>query len=209
MENEFTKAMDFRHACKIFDENKKIADEEIKYILEAGRKSPSSFGMEAWKFLVITNEDLKAKIRPACWNQVQITSCSHLVVVLAGINSVKPESGLVKKRFSRREMPQEKLEMYLGLYASHLQNTLSTDENILAWTARQTYIAAANMMTAAAFVGIDSCPIEGYEKEKVEEILDLDVSEYQLSVILPFGYRVNEQSEQLRLDFKEVVEFIE
>ena len=208
MENEFTKAMDFRHACKVFDENKKIADEEIKYILEAGRKSPSSFGMEPWKFLVITNEDLKAKIRPACWNQVQITSCSHLVVVLAGINSVKPESGLVQKRFSRREMPQEQLEMYLGLYASHLQNTLSTDENILAWTARQTYIAAANMMNAAAFIGIDSCPIEGYEKEKVEEILDLDVSEYQLSVILPFGYRVNEQSEQVRLDFEEVVEFI-
>jgi nitroreductase len=209
MENEFTKAMDFRHACKLFDETKKIADEEIRYILEAGRKSPSSFGMEAWKFLVITNEALKAKLRPACWDQVQITSCSHLVVVLAGIDSVKVESGIPEKRFARREMPQEKLDFYMGLYASHLKNVLNTDENIYAWTAKQTAIAAANMMTAAAFIGIDSCPIEGFEKESVEAILELDTGRYQVSMLLPLGYRVNEQSSQLRLPFDEVVEFID
>lgn len=204
----FQEAMDFRHACKLFDENKKISDKDIHYILEAGRKSPSSFGMEAWKFLVITNEDLKAKLRPACWDQVQITSCSHLVVVLTGIESVKPESGLPKKRFSRREMPKETLEFYLNLYNSHLENTLSSDENIYSWTARQTYIASANMMTAAATLGIDSCPIEGFDKVAVEEILELDISKYQLSLVLPLGYRVNEQSSQLRLGFDEVVEFI-
>ena len=80
-------AMEFRHACKIFDENKNISDTDMKDILEVGRLSPSSFGMEAWKFLVISNEDLKAKLRPACWDQVQVTSCSHLVIVLTGIDS--------------------------------------------------------------------------------------------------------------------------
>lgn len=204
----FEEAMDFRHACKVFDESKKISDADMKYILEAGRKSPSSFGMEAWKFLVITNEDLKAKLRPACWDQVQVTSCSHLVIVLSGIDSVKPASGLVKERFQRREMPQETLDFYLGLYASHLENTLSSDANIEAWTAKQSYIALGNMMTAGAVLGIDSCPIEGFEKEKVEEILNLDTSKYRLSVVVPFGYRINEQSSQLRLDFDEVVEFI-
>ena len=59
MENNFTKAMNFRHACKVFDDTKKISDEDMKFILEAGRKSPSSFGMEGWKFLVITNDELK------------------------------------------------------------------------------------------------------------------------------------------------------
>jgi nitroreductase len=209
MKNDFTEAMDFRHACKLFDETKKISDEEMRYILEAGRKSPSSFGMEAWKFLVITNEALKAKLRPACWDQVQITSCSHLVVVLAGIESVKVESGIPEKRFLRREMPQEKLDFYMSKYTSHLQKTLSSDENIYCWTARQSYIAAANMMTAAAFIGIDSCPIEGFEKERVETILELDTGRYQLSMLLPLGYRVNEQSSQLRLPFDEVVEFID
>jgi len=208
MKNEFLKAMDFRHACKVFDENKKITDDDINFIMECARKSPSSFGMEPWKFLVITNEELKAKIRPACWNQVQITSCSHLVVVLASIESVKPESGEPLKRFSRREMPQEKLDFYMDLYSKHLEKTLSTDENIWNWTSKQTYIALGNMMTGAASIGIDSCPIEGFEKEKVEEILQLDTSKYQLSVLLPIGYRVNEQSSQQRLDFDEVIEFI-
>lgn len=208
MSKTFNEAMDFRHACKVFDETKKISDADIREILEAGRKSPSSFGMEAWKFLVITNEDLKAKLRPSCWDQVQVTSCSHLVVVLAGIDSVKVESGEVEKRFLRREMPQESLDMYMGLYASHLAEVLSSDENIYAWTAKQTAIAAANMMTSAAVLGIDSCPIEGYNKSEVEEILALDTTKFQLAMVLPFGYRINEQSSQLRLPFDEVVEFI-
>ncbi len=208
MKNDFMKAMDFRHACKVFDESKVIPDEQMRYIVEAGRKSPSSFGMEAWKFLVITNKELKAALRPHCWNQVQITSCSHLVVVLAGIEGVKPQSGIPKARFMRREMPQDKLDFYLDLYAKHLSETLSSDANIYAWTARQTYIAAANMMTAAAYIGIDSCPIEGFDKSKVEELLELDTSQYQLALLVPFGYRVNPQSSQIRLPFEEVVEFI-
>ena len=208
MKNKFIQAMDFRHACKLFDENKKIPDEDINFILECARKSPSSFGMEAWKFLVITNQALKEKLRPACWNQAQITSCSHLIVILAGIESVKPDIGIVRQKFERRNMPQEKLEFYLDLYASHMQDTLSSDENILAWTAKQTYIAAANMMTAAAFVGIDSCPIEGFDKKAVEEILELDTSKYQIAMLLPFGYRINEQSKQIRAPYEEVIEYI-
>ncbi len=208
MKNEFLKAMDFRHACKVFDDTKKISEEDLKFILEVGRKSPSSFGMEPWKFVVIQNEELKAKVRPFCWDQVQVTSCSDLVVVLARIEDVKPESGIPAKKFGRRNMPQDKLDFYINVYASHLKETLSNDENVLAWTARQCYLAASNMMTAAASIGIDSCPIEGFEKEKVEEVLELDTSKYQVAMVLPFGYRVNEQSKQLRANFDDVVEFI-
>ena len=208
MEKTFMEAMDFRHACKIFDETKKVSSEDMNYILEAGRKSPSSFGMEPWKFLVITNEDLKEKLKPFCWNQPQITTCSHLVVILAAIDAVKPQSGEVERKFKRREMPQDKLDFYLGLYTSHLSNTLSSDENIYAWTAKQTIFASQNMMMAAAIKGIDSCPIEGFDKEKVEEVLGLDTTKYQLSLVLPFGYRINPQSTQLRVPFENVVEYI-
>jgi nitroreductase len=208
MNKTFSEAMDFRHACKIFDENKKISDEDIKEILESGRKSPSSFGMEPWRFLVITNEELKAKMRPFCWDQVQITSCSHLVVILAAIEAVKPESNRPLEMLSRRGMSQDKLDFYINLYKSHLKKTLESDENIYEWTSKQAYIASANMMTCAAALGIDSCAIEGFEKENVEEILNLDTKKYQLSLILPFGYRVKEQPKQLRLSYDEVVEFI-
>jgi len=209
MTNPFTQAMAFRHACKTFDPAKKISDEHIHYILEAGRTSPSSFGMEAWKFLVVSNEDLKEQIRPLCWDQAQITTCSHLVIILAGIESVKPSSGEVKKRFARRPLDKEALEGYMNLYASHLSETLSSDSNIYAWTARQTYLAAANMMTAAAYEGIDSCPIEGFEKENLETLLKIDTTQHQIAMLLPFGYRINEQSTQLRLNFDTVVEFID
>jgi len=208
MNNDFLDAMNFRHACKIFDEDKKISDEEIRSILEVARTSPTSFGMEGWKFLVITNEDLKAKLRPHCWNQVQITSCSHLVILLSAIDSLKPESGVPQKRFSRREMPQDKLDFYVKLYSDHLKDTLSDETRLYEWSTRQTYIAGANMMTYGAYLGIDSCAIEGFDKQKVEEVLELNTKEYQLSMLIPFGYRVKKQSSQMRLDFDEVVEFI-
>ncbi|SKB57745.1 Nitroreductase [Malaciobacter marinus] len=208
IKEEFLKAMDFRHACKVFDDTKKIPEEDLKFILEVARKSPSSFGMEPWKFLVVQNQELKEKIRPTCWNQVQITSCSDLVIVLAKIEDVKVESGVPEKRFGRRPMPQEKKDFYINLYANHLKDTLSSDKNIYEWTARQTYIAVGNMMTAAAAIGVDSCPIEGFEKDKLEKILELDTTKYQVAMVLPFGYRLNEQSDQLRLSFDEVVEFV-
>lgn len=209
MEKTFMEAMDFRHACKIFDETKKISNEDLEYILEVGRKSCSSFGMEPWKFLVITNEKLKEELKAVCWNQPQVTTCSHLVVILAAIENVKPESGVPKRKFGRREMPQDKLEFYLNLYATHLEETLSSDKNIYAWTSKQTYIAASNMMTAAAVKGIDSCPIEGFEKENVEKILKLDTTKYQLSLVLPFGYRINPQSSQQRERLEDIVEYID
>lgn len=210
MKKEFLKAMDFRHACKLFNEAKKIPQDDLKFILEVGRKSPSSFGMEPWKFLVIEDKELRAKIRPFCWDQPQITTCSDLVVILAKIEDVKPESGVPGLRFGRRKTTQEKKNKYLEVYTNHLvkTKTLRSDESIYSWTARQCYIALANMMTAAAAIGIDSCPIEGLEKENVEKVLKLDTTKYQLAVIVAFGYRVNAQSEQQRVSFDEVVEVI-
>ena len=210
MEKTFKEALDFRHACKLFDETKKISDEDIRYILEAARKAPSSFGQEGWKFLVITNDELKEKLRPVCWNQPQITTCSHLVILLVAIENLKPSSNIPAKRFARRDLPQDKIDAYVKLYESHLSSTgvLDNDNTVLAWGAKQSYIAMANMMMAAAIKGIDSCAIEGFEKQKVEEILALDTTKFQVSCILPLGYRVNTQPEQKRLSFEEVVEFI-
>ena len=208
MEKTFEEAMNFRHACKIFDETKKIKDEDLNYILEAGRKSPSSFGQEPWKFLVITNDELRAKLRPFCWDQVQITSCSHLLVILAKIEDVRDYEGEVRRKFNRRALPQEMVDAYIVKYTNHQKEHFSTDFNTFSWSARQTYIALGNMMTAAAVKGIDSCPIEGFDKEDVEKALNLDTNKYQVSVILPLGYRVKEQSKQLREKLEDIVEYI-
>src|SRR5574344_1841769 len=200
--------MDFRHACKIFDETKKISSDDLNFILEAGRKSPSSFGQEPWKFLVITNDELRAKLRPFCWDQVQITSCSHLLVILAKIEDVRDYEGEVRRKFNRRALPQEMVDAYIEKYKNHQKEHFSTDFNTFSWSARQTYIALGNMMTAAAIKGVDSCPIEGFDKIDVEKALNLDTNKYQVSVILPLGYRVKEQSKQLREKLEDIVEFI-
>ncbi len=207
MPNPVIKALNFRHACKIFDENKKIPEDKLYSILEAGRISPSSFGMEPWRFLVIQTPELKAKIRPVCWDQVQITSCSDLIIILAAIDDVKPESGYPLKMFSRRELSSEQKEAYINLYSSHLAHTLSTNENTYAWTARQCYIAASNMMTTAASLEIDSCPIEGFDKKALETILELDTKKYQVAMLLPLGYRINQQSQQLRRNHEDIIEY--
>lgn len=211
MDKSFKEAMDFRHACKLFDEKRKISEEDILFILEAGRNSPSSFGQEGWKFLTITNEELKSRIRPYCWNQPQITTCSHLVIILAAIEALKPQSGIPQKRFQRRDMPQEKIDMYVQVYENHLKTTgiLDSDKTLYAWSSKQCYIAAANMMTAAAVKGIDSCPIEGMEKENVEKVLNLDTKKFQVALVLPFGYRVKPQPKRIRLNPEEVYEFID
>jgi nitroreductase len=208
MQNCFSEAMDFRHACKRFDESRKLSDEELHFILEAGRKSPSSFGMEPWKFLVISDQTLKEKLRPLCWDQPQITTCSHLIVILAAIESVRPESGIPQQRFARRHLPQEQIDNYIKLYGQFMAETFSSDEKTFCWTARQTYIALANMMTGAASIQIDSCPMEGFEKEKVEAMLGIDPAKWQVSVLVAFGHRVDPQPPQIRLPLEEVVEFI-
>jgi len=206
---KFKEAYLFRHACKTFCKKKIISDEDIHFILEAGRMAPSSFGMEGWKFLVITNSELKERLRPLCWNQVQITTCSHLVVILAAIDALKPSSGIPQQRFARRRLPKEKEEVYIKLYSEFLSNEIADDEKMFAWSSKQTYLAAMQMMLAAASIEIDSCPIEGFEREKVEELLEIDTKEYRVSLLLPFGYRIYPQSQHLRRDFEDVVEFID
>ncbi|MEA2028084.1 MAG: NAD(P)H-dependent oxidoreductase, partial [Campylobacterota bacterium] len=188
-------------ACKLFDENKKIEPKDLEFILESGRLSPSSFGMEHWRFIVIQSDELKAKMRPLCWNQPQITSCSDLVVVVSKTQEVAKQP-YYAKMLGRRGLPQEKLDGYLDLYS----NFTTALPSLEAWSSKQCYIASTNMMNYASLIGIDSCPIEGFEKEPLEELLEINEGE-DIALLIPFGYRVNPQSEKLRLELDEIVEY--
>jgi nitroreductase len=198
---ELTVSLHFRHACKIFN-NEKIPAADLRFILEAGRLSPSSFGMEHWNFIVVQDQTLKEQIRPLCWDQAQITSCSDLIIVTAKVDAPARKE-YYEKMFSRREMPQEMLEQYLNVYQNYIDNLHS----VYGWSTKQCYIAAANIMSYAAMIGVDSCPIEGFEKEPLEELLELNTTKEQIALLIPLGYRVNEQSQKRRLGFDEVVSF--
>jgi nitroreductase len=204
--SEFTEAMAFRHACKKFDTEKQIPQEQFDSLLEVARTSPSSFGMEPWRLIVIRKPNLRKALKSACWNQNQITECSELVVFTTDNDTVRSDSPYVRKMFERRGLPSEAVDTYLSVYKNYL-TPIEEDEILLEnWTAKQCYIALANMMTYAATLQIDSCPIEGFDKEEVEAILDLEYG-HSVAVICALGYRVNPQSEQKRLDQKQIVEY--
>lgn len=204
--SEFIEAMAFRHACKRFDTEKAIPAEQFESILEVGRTSPSSFGMEPWRLIVVRNRDLRKALKPSCWNQAQITECRELVIFTTDNNAVRSGTPYVRKIFERRGLPAEALETYLGVYKNYLAPKEEDELLLESWTAKQCYIAAANMMTYAATLKIDSCPIEGFDKEEVEAILDLPEG-HSVALIVAFGYRVNPQSPQMRLPLSQIVEY--
>jgi nitroreductase len=204
--SEFLDAMKFRHACKQFDTEKQIPEEEFDSLLEVARTSPSSFGMEPWRMIVIRKPALRKALKSACWNQNQITECSELVVFTTDNDTVRSGTAYVHKMFERRALSAEMVETYMGVYKNYLE-PIECDEVLLEnWTAKQCYIAMANMMTYAATLKIDSCPIEGFEKEAVEAILDLEYG-HSVAVICAFGYRVKDQNPQIRLEMKQIVEY--
>lgn len=204
--SQFLEAMAFRHACKVFDTEKQIPAEEFDSLLEVARTSPSSFGMEPWRLIVVRNEKLRKALKPSCWNQSQITDCSELIVFTTDNNVVRSGTPYVRKMFERRGLSAEMVDTYMGVYKNYLAD-IENDELLLEnWTAKQCYIAAANMMTYAATLKIDSCPIEGFDKEEVEAILDLPEGRY-VALLCAFGYRVNPQSEQKRLPITQIVEY--
>ncbi|WP_373069422.1 NAD(P)H-dependent oxidoreductase [Sulfurimonas sp.] len=215
MQNKFLDAMMFRHACKEFDDSKKITDEDFNSILEMGRLSPSSFGFEPWKFLVVQNKNLREKLKEFTWGaQGTLPTASHYVIILARKkNSMIYSSEYIQHMMSdTHKLPKDAIEMRGQFYEKFQKedfNLLESDRAIFDWASKQTYIAMANMMTGAAFMGIDSCPIEGFDAKKAEEFLsselNIDTNEFGLSVMVAFGYRKNSQNEKTRQSLDEVV----
>jgi len=205
--NAVLEALKFRHACKKFDPSRQIPPEDLLTILECGRISPSSFGMEPWKFVVVQDMTLREKLRKACWNQPQITEASEVVVILARPQDIKPGSDFVKAKFARRGLPVEAEQAYLERYRAHFEAEIEPVMSYYAWASKQCYIALANMLSAAAANGIDSCPIEGFNKKEVEAVLDVDGKQFEAAVVFALGYRAGEQTPQLRSDAVEIIEY--
>ncbi len=160
----FLESMKFRHACKVFDENKKISAGEFDFILEAGRLSPSSTGLEQWDFVVVQNEELRQKIREASWNQVQITSCSHLLVILAKVAEVKSVGEYVEKMIDRRE---DKAPDMIGdrkkFYGDFLEGRFHRDDELVYhWSSKQCYIAGGKYDDRCGKPGYRQLPYRGF-----------------------------------------------
>ena len=200
LKKEIIEAYEFRHATKEFDPTKKIPEDDFAFILETGRLSPSSVGFEPWKFLVVQNEAFREKLKEYTWGaQKQLPTASHFVIILARTDARYDSAYAEYINKQIKGMSDETFEMVKGRYQEFQENDLHLLENertLFDWASKQTYIALGNMMTAAAQIGIDSCPVEGFSYDHIHRILEeeglLEDGQYDISVMAAFGYRVIE-----------------
>lgn len=215
LRQQFDKMMNFRHACKVFDDSKKISDDDFHYILESARLSPSSFGFEPWRFLVVQNPALREKLKAITWGaQGTLPTASHFVVTLARTSkSMRYDSDYIENIMTQvHHIPDEARAQRKKFYQAFQENDfklLQNDKTLFDWATKQTYIALANMMNAAAFIKIDSCPIEGFNAEAVNQLLasdfSIDTSDYQIAYMVAFGYRKDPQKEKTRQKLDDIV----
>ncbi|WP_166244728.1 NAD(P)H-dependent oxidoreductase [Paenibacillus turpanensis] len=223
MDKEATKqaileAFHFRHATKEFDPTKKISDDDFRFILETARLSPSSIGLEPWKFVVVQNPELREKLREVSWGaRGQLPTASHYVVILARtIKDTKYNTEYLANHMKTvKKWPDEIFEGALQRYKTFMEddlNLLENDRTMFDWAVKQTYIALGNMMTAAAQIGIDSCPIEGFQYKEVHRVLEeeglLEDGHLAPAVMVAFGYRSKEPRPKTRKEYEDVVQWI-
>lgn len=185
----------WRYATKKFDSTKKVSAEDLETLLEATRLSASSYGLQPYHIFIIENRELREKLKPFSWNQSQITDASHLIV-FANKQSFGEE--LVDEYLDNvtrtRGLANEAVQGYSDFMKSKLMGL--PDDVKSSWTSRQVYLALGNVMTVAASMKIDTCPIEGFENEKYNEILELKDSNLNAAVVLAIGYRAETDSTQ-------------
>lgn len=207
-----------RYTCKGYDPEKQVSDEDFRTIIEAGRLSPSSFGFEPWKFVLLKNRDVLEEIKPYAWGaHASIEGASHFVLILARTpKHMKPGSEYLRHIQSDiQKWPDDLLKQRLTKYSEFRDDDfdLNSDRAVFDWTTKQVYIPLANMLTTAAMLGVDSTPMEGFHQEKVNEILVkngvYDKDDFRLAVMVAFGYTNREHREKTRREVDEVFEVFE
>lgn len=195
-----------RFACKHFEVGKKLEEGVLHELLDLMRLSPSSYGVQPWRFIVVKSEDMKKALAPACYNQPQITEASCVVVMCARLD-LGGENGLLRK-YSLKSM--EDLG-YSGEESANFEKMLSTSllskssQDLKCWAQKQVYLAGMSLMLVASERGIDSCPMEGFEPDKVSEVLGL-AKDIVPTLIIPLGYRNMEEPKKTRFNFEDVIE---
>lgn len=183
---DLLKALQWRYAVKQFDPARKIPDDVWKILEETLVLSPSSYGMQPWRFYVVTDQAVKEKLVAPSFRQKQVVDASHVVVL-----AIKKDIGAVDvERFIRRTaevrgVPLESLDGFRKMLLGFVSRTGDLDE----WATRQVYIALGTFMTAAAVIGVDTCPMEGLMPAQYDDILGIAKDGYSTVLACPAGYR--------------------
>lgn len=186
----YLEALSRRYSVKKFN-NQIIPQETLHNILESGKLSASSLGLQPYKIIIVESEEMKQKLIPAFYNPSQISTCSHLVVIVSKKNIEENYiQGYFKHISEVRETPLENLTPFKNSINQHINQ--KTQDEIFNWAEKQSYIVLANLMYAAAIESIDSCPMEGFRQDLIEETLNINPETEKVTVTLALGYRSEE-----------------
>jgi nitroreductase/dihydropteridine reductase len=203
-------ALTWRRAVKVFANDKKVSDEDLSTILEAGRLAPSSYGIEAWKFVVVTDPAVRAQLREAAYGQTQVTDASHLIVITRQTDTENIAPELVARTAIAQGKTPADLE---GLLKAVEGAIMGRSEGPVrdGWLSAQTYIPLGIMMTAASILNVDNAAMEGFDRAKVDEILGLQARNLASVTFMVLGYRGDDEYSKVpkvRRTIEEVVEHI-
>ena len=186
--SNFIKNANWRYATKKFDATKKVSDADLQTLKDAIRLSASSYGLQPYQVILVENPELRAQLQPAAWGQAQLVDASH-ILVFANITNIGDAEidAYLKNMAETRGLPIDALQGYGDFMKSKISTLPVEQRNV--WTSKQTYLALGNLLNAAAELNIDVTPMEGFEPEKVNEILGLNAKGLNASLIATIGYR--------------------
>ena len=201
-------ALKWRYAVKEFDSEKRIPEETITALKEALVLTPSSFGLQPWKFIFITDQHLKDQMPAISWNQQQPKDCSHMVVLAVKEGYTRADVGnFIQKMAEVRGVTAESLSGYEQFAGGFVDQAVEQGW-IDNWATKQVYIALGQLMMSAAMLGVDACPMEGILNEEYNKLLGLE--DYHSVVACPLGYRAASDKyatlAKVRFDLSEMIE---
>jgi len=179
--------LQWRYATKQFDSSKKIPADVWSSLETSLVLTPSSFGLQPWRFYIVTDDATKQKLLPVTWNQRQVVDCSHHVIFAAKKTvTVDDVDRLIDATVSTRGLPKGALDPYRGMMVGFVNNP---GLDAVAWASKQAYIALGQFMASCALLGVDACPMEGIVHNKYDQILGIEADGYAAVVAASAGYR--------------------
>lgn len=188
---QLLKSLNWRYATKKFNATKKVSDDDIALIEEATRLSASSYGFQPYTILKIEKPEIRKQLQALSWNQTQIVDASHLYVFCSYLDFTdEMVNNYIQKKAFIQNIPIKKLEGYRTFMKGKLKEI--SKQEMPYWTAKQTYIALANMLAACGELNIDSCPIEGFEPKEYDKLLGLSEKGLTATVVMTLGYHAQD-----------------
>lgn len=187
----------WRYATKRFDKSKKVSESQMNILLEAANLAPSSYGLQPFNILVVENETLREKLKTFSYGQDQVTEASHLIIFAVRNNlSVADVDHFIQRIAEVRSVSTESLAEYQATMSASISS--KTQEALTQWASRQVYISLGFLLAAAASEKIDACPMEGFQKDKFDEILGLKEKGLSVIVMAAVGFRSENDSYQFK-----------